>query len=250
MFVWSSQFIDMFVKQALTIWYCTLHVSWCSCKIYFVPFWTPDLVTMCYIFGSILWFFKCFVHFNAKSKHLLVLLTYRVSNPDISRAAEYSTYMSPRIIFRAVFCILSCLLLCSIVRLEWNTTEQYSARLRIYNTYTSIRSSIATPTYFSLVSICKKKKNWLIKLSYVYLRIKYPQKGKIEKSIQTTFHYILFLLYVLLLYFPFFFVLNICYSTRCFINFFLKKMFIHKHCNFAFLKRLPHSMSVTAYGVS
>ena len=104
--------------------------------------------------GNIFWFFKCFVHFKAKSRHLFVLLTDRVSSPDISRAAEYSTYMSPRIIFRAVFCILSCLLLCSIVRLEWNTTEQYSARLRIYNTYTSIRSSIATPTYFSLVSIC------------------------------------------------------------------------------------------------
>ena len=181
MFVWSSLFIDMYVKQALTIWYCTLHVSRCSCKIYFVLFWTPDLVSMCYIFSSsyyyyyyyyyiilllsffrnILLFFKYFVHFKAKSRHLFVLLTYRVSNPDISTAAEYSTYISPRIIFRAVFCILSCLLLCSIVRLEWNTTEQYSARLWIYNTYTSIRSSIATPTYFSLVSICILEKAFL-----------------------------------------------------------------------------------------
>ena len=91
--------------------------------------------------------------------------------------------------------------------------------------------------------------HWLIKLSYVYLRIKYPQKGKIEKSIQTTFTIFCFC-YMFCYYISLFFVLNICYSTRCFINFFLKKMFIHKHCNFTFLKRLPHSMSVTAYGVS
>ena len=49
------------------------------------------------------------------------------------------------------FCIRSRMSLSSTVNLLWNTTLQYSVRLRMYSMYTSIRSSIFTPTYFNLV---------------------------------------------------------------------------------------------------
>ena len=96
MFVWSSLFIDMLVNKALTIWYCTLHVSWCSCKIYFVLFWTPDLVSMCYIFFLIviiIIILYYYYHFLETFFYFLSTLCILKRNPDTSLSSSQIEFL-------------------------------------------------------------------------------------------------------------------------------------------------------------
>ena len=79
---------------------------------------------------------------------LCSLLVCNVPSPHISKAAEYSTYITPRITLNQVFWI-ALILLIFCVRELWNAVEQYSVRLLICMQYNSIRSSIDTPTYFT-----------------------------------------------------------------------------------------------------
>ena len=90
----------------------------------------------------------CVVHFIAYLRLLCSLLVCNDSRPHISKAAVYSTYITPRITLNQVFWI-ALILLIFCVRELWNAVEQYSVRLLICMQYNSIRSSIDTPTYFT-----------------------------------------------------------------------------------------------------
>ena len=65
----------------------------------------------------------------------------------------------------------------------------------------------------------------------------------IHGNVKTTFHYVLFMFYIN--FFTVFFMLSTCYSTRCFLRFFLGKKLSRIYCNFVFitfLNRLWHSL--------
>ena len=94
-------------------------------------------------------FCGCFMHFLAKTNNLVCRRVSSFSNPAISQAAVKSTKWSPRVIFRLVFWMFSIFLVCSCVRLEWKTTEQYSAQDLTKRQYISIKSSVVTPAYLT-----------------------------------------------------------------------------------------------------
>ena len=65
--------------------------------------------------------------------------------------------------------------------------------------------------------------HWLIKFEVCIFKNKIPPKRENWKKYSDHFSLYSVPAICFVTIFPFFFVLNICYSTRCFINFFLKK---------------------------
>ena len=116
--------------------------------------------------------FEC--HADNNFRHRSFLLVDNEMSPHMSNATENLMYILPKMTFRHIFYICSSFWLCSIVRLEWKATEQYSAMLLMNNTYISMGSLVLTPAYFNLVIIDS--------LEYAFMHISWQFADHVKSS--------------------------------------------------------------------
>ena len=89
----------------------------------------------------------------ANFKQISCLLVDSKMSPHLSRASSYPRYSEPRIIFRAIFCVLSIRLISDLVRAPFQTGQAISLRHTEVINLLNTRSLSSTCWFTNLLNV-------------------------------------------------------------------------------------------------